>query len=885
MEKEQPAFASRFLEWFCPPQLLEGIEGDLLEQFEIDKDRSGLAIARRRFVWNVLKFFRPEIILRNKFSQAINNIMIANYVKVAGRNIARKKLYSFINAFGLSIAIAFCVLIYLFIADEKSFDRFHADGERIFMITESNFNNDKFEKGDKDPYSHSAYLPPKLAEVTQEEVKEVEAVTRFCGGEGTMKYKDKVLKQQVQYVDSGFFKVFSFEIVNGSVNGIFKNESDAVLTEEVAKKYFGADDPIGKEFSLDDNGQAQYRVAAIIETPPSNSSITYSVLLPVTKRPYFNTDPDSWGMFSYPTFVKVKPNASVAVFRTNFEAVVDKYLGPKFKKRSERRKLPEGHKIGQVNLVNFFDVHLNTKVTWEKVSDEKYSYILASLSALILVIAAINYVSLALTTSTTRRVEVGVRKVVGAQKSQLVWQFGLEAILLALLSMLLGIGLVVLFLPFFNSFTGKDISFTVQNVFQLTGIALAISLFIGMVAGSYPAFFLSSFKPVSVLKGRFTSKLQAGFTKPLVVLQFALSAFLIISALIMYRQMEYIATKDLGFEKDHVIVIKTNAGWSDASDRAVENFRNRMKTDTDIKAVAGTSASFNHGWSQYGYEINDEKKSSYVYRVDPHYIPLLGIEMKEGRNFDERIATDSSAIIVNEALVKDMGWTDPLNEYLNWRSDTIGKGSKVIGVVKDYHFLSLETEIEPLLLSMDKKNVGYLIDMMVAIDRKNVPQTLDKIRKTWTEMFPDRPFEYSFLDQDIERQYEAYDRWMNIAALSTVLAILIACLGLFGLAGINAVNKTKEIGIRKVMGAGLTNIFVMLNKQYFWMAMLSFAIAMPFSYYVMKEWINGFEFRIDIGWGLFAVSMISGLLLALLTVSYHGFKAATINPAETLKYE
>jgi len=379
--------------------------------------------------------------------------------------------------------------------------------------------------------------------------------------------------------------------------------------------------------------------------------------------------------------------------------------------------------------------------------------------------------------------------------------------------------------------------------------------------------------------------MRAGFTKPLVVLQFFLSASLIICSVVMFRQMKYITTKDLGYNKEQLITMETQSGWSEESDKAVDRLRNHLHGNKAVVGLAGTSASFNQGWSIYGYKIKDEIKHAYVYRVDSEYIPLLDLELTLGRNFDENIISDSTALIVNEALVKDMGWTDPLNEYLNWREDSVGPGWKVIGVLKNYHFSSLEQQIEPLLLSINKKQTGYLSSVMIKVSPDDMPGNIETVKKAWTELFPDKPFEYTFVDADVARQYDSYRRWMQITRLSTAFAIVIACLGLFGLSGINALNRTKEIGIRKVMGAGLGNIFILLNRQYVWLSLIAFALAAPVSWYVMNQWLASFQFSITIGWELFAMSLLLGLAVALITVTYHGVKAAHINPAETLKYE
>jgi putative ABC transport system permease protein len=407
-----------------------------------------------------------------------------------------------------------------------------------------------------------------------------------------------------------------------------------------------------------------------------------------------------------------------------------------------------------------------------------------------------------------------------------------------------------------------------------------------MIAGSYPSLFLSNFRPALVLKGVFTSKVQAGFTKPLVVLQFALSAFLIMSSLIMYRQMKFVTTKDLGYNKEQLLVIPTQAGYNSQSDKAVERFRSRLQQESFVVSVGGTGLSFARGYSRYGYKIKGEQKYSYVYTVDPSYLSTLGATLVMGRNFDPKIASDTTAIIVNEALVKDMEWTDPLNEHLNYQEDTVHLGAKVIGVVKDYHFLSLEKKIEPMFMSMNKRDAGYLTTMLVKITPGDVPEKVKNLHAIWKELAPDKPFDYSFLDEDVAKQYKSYEQWMSIMGLSTGFAILISCLGLFGLSGINAVNRTKEMGIRKVMGADVKNIFYLLNKQFVLLAFIAFALAAPVSYYVMNEWwLTDFQFKISVGWELFAASMLAGLLVALITVSYHAIKTASVNPADTLKYE
>lgn len=888
MKATSPTWVLRLLQKVCPPHLYEGIEGDLLEQFEFDLAEVGETKARRRFTWNTLRFLRPGILLRNRFTNnLINTMMVGNYFKVAARNIQKRKFYSFINAFGLSIGLAFCMLIALYIQDERKFDQFHANKNQIYRMEAKSY--DTWQQKQGDPYNKWAWLQAGLGPVLKDELPEVERATRFSDGtRAIFRYGEKVFTERLTYVDKDFFTMFSFQLLKGNADKIFTDKAEIVLTPAIAQKYFGEEDPIGKTIELDNNGVKSFTVTGVIEPAPAQSSLSYDMLLPQENRNNYQHQMENWGSYGTPTFVQLRADADLVVFKSNLEKIVEKYVGAVLEqaRKVSSIPIPADVKMLEYEFTPLPDIHLKKEISWEKVSDPQYSIILGGIALLIMLIACINYISLSLTTSASRRVEVGVRKVVGAQRNQLVYQFSFESLILAVISLVIGFALVILFLPSFNAFTNKSIELTLLNGVQLFSVGLALTLVTGLLAGSYPSLFLSRFKPAAVLKGGFTSRLQAGFTKPLVVLQFALSAFLIICSVMMYRQMQFITTKDLGYNKDQVLVIPTQAGWTEASDRVVEQFRTRAQQEPMIVSVTGTSSSFNQGYSRYGFKIKEEMKSAYVYAADPYYIPTLGITLLEGRNFDANIPADSNAVIVNESLVRDMKWTDPLNEYYNWREDSAGMGARVIGVVKDYHYLSLEQNFEPMFLSMDKRNVGHLTTLMVKVMAADVTAGLDRVKAIWKELFPDKPFDYTFLDEDVARQYSSYQRWMSIMGLATGFAILISCLGLFGLAGINAVNRTKEIGIRKVMGADMRTIFYLLNKQFVILAVIAFVLAAPLSWWFITKWyMKDFTFKVPVSWDLFALSMGVGLLLALATVSYHAIKVARVNPADTLKYE
>ena len=812
--------------------------------------------------------------------------MIRNYLSVALRNILRHKLYSFINAFGLSVGIAFCVLIFLYIQDERSFDKFHENKDRIFRMEVKTFNT-RQPNPDK-PFNTHAWMQIGLQPALKEEFPEVEYATRFNpDNEYMFRFGDKVFTEKITFTDGDFFKMFSFRLLSGNADKLFKSPQEVVLTPAIATKYFGEEDPLGKTIIIDIMGEKSFEVTGIIESPPANSSLDFSILIPTQNRWGYERHVTEWSNYNSPTFVQLASNANLKVFDRNLSKLLEKNLGTQLEKW---RKESSIHVPDDVRLVDFVytalpDMHLKTEIGWTRVSDPQYSIILGGLATLILIIACINYVSLALTSSVSRRTEVGVRKVVGAQKSQLVYQFGLESVILATISMIVACALVLLFLPTFNEFTGKQITLTVGHALSLFMVTIGITLVVGLIAGSYPALFLSAFRPAAVLKGRFTSKLQAGFTRPLVVLQFAMSSFLIISSVVMYRQMNYVTTKDLGFDQAQVIAVRTQTGWTPEADKTVERFRARLQNDPSVVSIAGTSISFNRGHSRYGYKIDGELHSAFVYGVDPWYIPMLNLKLTMGRNFSPNIPSDTNAVIVNEALVRDMKWTDPLNQYLNFKEDTVGLGAKVIGVLKDYHYQSLTEPIHPLFLSMDTRSAGHLEKMLIKLEAGDIPGRINSLQKVWNELSPGKPFDYSFVDEDVAKQYESHTRWMKITSLAAAFAIFISCLGLFGIAGINAVNRTKEVGIRKVLGAELSSIFILLNRQYLWLSLIAFALAAPASWYAMSEWLAGFSFSIALGWELFAISMLGGLIVALTTVSYHAIRVSAINPAETLKCE
>lgn len=875
-EKEPPKLVFRFLAWFCPPVLYEGIEGDLLESYQTDVGNLGKSRANIQLIFNVLKFFRPGIILRNRFRiELMNTAMVGNYFKVAARSMAKRKLYSFINAFGLSIAIAFCTLIYLFIQDERSFDQFHKNKAKICLMYGVNYTGNVERKNDEPLFQKTYHMQMGLAAAMKADLAQVEFATHFCKTQKTLSYKESIFKEDITYVDADFFKMFSFTLVNGNRAKLFEKDDEIVVTMDAAKKYFGRVDVLNELLMVE---AKSYTVTGVIENPPANSSVQFSVLLPIQSwKTYNDSRFTTWFYQSYPTFVQLHEHADETALRAGIQKIKEKHMGVALRDMQASSNVPDNLPFYDINYVKLTDVHMQKELNFNRASDPQYAFILSGIAILILAIACINYILLSLTTSIKRRTEVGVRKAIGALRRQLIYQFSMESVILSVLSSVLGAGLVWLFLPAFNRFTGKAIEWQNVNLIPVLMIILGCSIMIGLLAGAYPSLHLSGFKPMQVLRGP-AVRLSANFSKPLLVVQLVLSSFLIICSVIMYRQMEFVTTKDLGYNQYQLLVIPTQAKRNENHD-FIERFRQRCSSNPDVVAIA--AADYDFGGTNFfrvGYDAEDKRSMEvYVLSVDPYFLETIQIEVIKGRNFTVADGMDTvHSIIVNEAFVHNARMDNPIGCYVP------GLSSRIIGVVKDFHFASLEREIDPMFLAIENEGLN---NMLVRISGNNIGKTVSQLRRVFNEVASDKPFEYSFVDERVAQQYASYNRWTNAMGLSTLFAILISCLGLFGLSGINAVNRTKEIGIRKVMGAKLSNIFILLNKQYVFYAFIAFTLAIPLSWYAMNQWLESFKFAIGMGWEIFAFSILAGLAIALLTVSYHAIKAALINPADTLKHE
>ncbi len=810
------------------------------------------------------------------------------FFKSAIRNYRKYRLYTIINITGLSIAIALGILIYLYIQDELSYDGFHSNKSRIFRIDAKNYvyGNDAVDFPlEKDHSFRFVWLPSALAPTLSEEIPDIAEISRYSDDEAIVSAGDKAFNEKIVFVDPGFLKMFDFKMIEGDRNSVLNDLHDIVITPSIAKKYFGDEDPVGKALHLTiwDN-KNDFVVTGIIQDSPGNSSFKFNILIRQELRAWYKEEYDNWNSFNVPVFIELAANTSREQFDKRLEVFKDKYFGKTIADERAKQKLPDSAKVFELVLQPLTKIHLDNKVGWFESSDITYSWILGGIGFLIFIIACLNYISLSVSSAGGRTTEIGIRKVLGARKSSLAGNFWGESQLLAFISLVVGIVLAFILVDPFGRYAGKSLTMLPAFNFWFC-LFLVITVFLtGVLAGGYPALFLSHFQPLEVLRLNRSGKYNLSFTRGLVILQYALSGILITSSLIMFRQMRFVTTHELGFNKEQVIVLPTYTGWTDEGERMINDLKNELKKFPEVKYVSGTNTSFNRGgWSRHGFEVNGKQHAAYLYRVDPDYIKTLGITIIDGRDFRSQNTFDANhAILVNEALVKDLGWDNPLGRHLIWDRDSVA--DEVVGVVKDYHFLGFTEKIQPEIIALSPA-VAKITTALIKISPENMPGTLDKIEKEWKSLYPGKPFDYSFLDQDVDAQYSGYRRWMMIMSWATGLAIFIACLGLFGLAGISASNRTREISIRKVFGADISRLFILMNKEVILLAMISFIIAAPVSWYFMNKWLDTFAYRIGIPWLAFAAAAVSGILVAVLTVSYHSIKTALINPAKILKYE
>ena len=796
--------------------------------------------------------------------------MFKNYLKIAIRNLWRQKGFSFINIGGLAIGLTAFFLILLYVSFERSYDNFHTKGDNIYrVVTNLKTPTDLFESD-----RPSIAIPPRL----EQDFEEVEKAVRVMGVSLNVRKNDIKFKEaNAIAVDSAFFNVFDFKLSQGDKSSALVAPFSMVLTEATARKYFGEGPVIGQILKVknEDIDDRNFTVTGIMESMPANSHIQADILISMTTysqgvMPNFD---NLWGLYDPWAYVLLNPAASPQALVAKFPDFIESNIGEDLRK-------------DKMSLSLFLEplktVYLGSTRGGKISGDSNLIYIFSIVALFILLIACINFINLTTARSVERAKEVGVRKVIGAGKRQLAFQFIGESVLLCIIAFVFAVVLTILALPYFSILAGKTVVGSTAELSGYFGVLFLIAIIVGLLAGAYPAIVLSSFKPVSVLKGRFsTGKTGFSLRSVLVVAQFSIAIVLMVGTVVIYNQMNFMQSQDLGFTKEHLVVIEADVSPKlDLLKDDLKRLPGVVSTGLSSSVPGNTN---NSAYSVIENNLGEEQVANLdAYFVDYDFVSEFGLKVVAGRDFNRDISSDSTeAMIVNEQTVKLLGYSDP-SDVLGATFSQWGKEGRIIGVVKDFHFRSLQENIKPMTLAFGTSKADILT---VKIRPDDMQTTLAAIEQRWEALLPDATFDYYFLDESFNRQYRAQERFGTLFLTFAVLAILISCLGLLGLAAYSTLQRKREIGIRKVIGSSVFGIVNLISKEFLKLIAVAFLIAAPIAWFVMSTWLNDFAYHISIEWWVFAMAGMATVVVAMLTVSFHAIKAAVANPVKSLRTE
>ena len=815
--------------------------------------------------------------------------MVKNYLKVGLRNIWNAKLHAFITIVGLAVGVAACLLIILFVKDEWTFDRFHTKADRIYRAW-------TFENYGEDEQFFNTVTPYPLGPALKENFSEVAAFTRFVNANQVVKVGVDAFNEQVAVASPTFFQIFDFTVVQGKPTNALTDKNAIILSESMVQKYFGLNDPIGETVIMDfGNGERIFVVKAVIEDIPTNSSIQFDLMISdlnnyelVSERAM-----QSWYNVSAETYAVLNPGADVEQLREKLPSMMKQVLGEDY---------VEGEYI--IGLQSLLDIHLNPDmpVGIAPVSDPQYAYVLSAIALLILLLGSVNFIALSVSRSIGRSREIGIRKVVGARKNQLVIQFLCESVITAFFATILGLVMAYFNMSLFNELSGKELILKMDTFMVLTSLSLL--LVIGVFSGSYPAFLLSNLRPISILKGRMGGKnSKQGLRRVLIGVQFMMTIFLISTTLFMRDQLHFLQNKNLGFDKEQLAVVQINAPQGEGLfDQISKGFSkgqlllNELSGHPGIVSVGLANHMFGSGgWTNVGFtDAKDKYRTFDMLVVDDNYMGTVKMEMAEGRSFLKNNEGDKRrSLVVNEAFVEYMGWEEAVGKRLP--SDQF-EDHEVVGVVKNFNYNSLHAAVDPLVIVMDPliiargiENIGIgsnpFPKLFVRLEPGQIQVGLDLIKQVWDKITAAEEFEYTFVDQTLATQYIQELNLSKIVGLASILAAIIGCMGLFALAAINMEGRTKEVSIRKVLGASMKALLIMLSKEYVLLILISLIVSIPLTLYATSKWLEAFAYRISLGVDAFLITGGLTLLIALMTIAYSTIATAQKQPADTLKYE
>jgi putative ABC transport system permease protein len=783
--------------------------------------------------------------------------MFMHYLKVAYKSFVRQRGYSLINIVGLAIGMACCILILLWVQDEVNFDRFYDHADSIYRVISSDIWN-----GARGKF---VLTPAPVGPALKEDFANIERFTRFVNIPNILFETDnkKIVEDYITTADMDFFQMFSFPFLYGDSKTALMDKYSVVLTKDVAEKYFGHVNPIGKTMMI--GGRLILTVTGVVEDVPQNSSFRFHMVVPFELLEDFGIDVKTWHQCSYHTFVEL---------RDGTQPISDDALTALYRKNVDDAGNIEYH------LQHLSDIHLYSHYIGElnSTGDIKYIYLFSLIALVILLVACINFMNLSIARSVKRAREIGMRKVVGAFRWDIIKQFLSESIVMAVIALILAMVIVELVLPDFNDLSQKNISLNYSNYRSLLLGLFGITMFTGILAGSYPAIFLSSFKPIKILKGSgfYPARRRLSVRKVLIVSQFTVSIALIICTLVIHQQIDFMRNKKLGFDQEHLLCIKLKG----ESQKNYQLLRTELLQYPGVVNVTAASDQLLHGNSATFWKKDDKEIKLCFLSVDYDFIETLGLQLAEGRSFSREFSSDSCSYILNQAATKAMGFDTPVGQ----RIAVIEKMEEgpVIGVVRDFHFQTLNAKIEPLVLFVYNDIFKLLY---VKIRPENTPATLAHMEKTWKKFESHYPFNYEFVDEGFDSLYRSEMRISAIFSYATILAIAISCMGLLGLAAFLSEQRTKEIGVRKVLGASIINVISHLSHEFLWMVLIANIFAWPLAYFATNKWLQDFAYHINIGWSVFVLAAVLALLIAIVTVCFQSIKAALANPVDSLRYE
>ncbi|GAB3340631.1 ABC transporter permease [Larkinella ripae] len=896
-----PAWADRLMRWFCPPYLREELLGDLHEQFADQVAALGLSQARRIYVLEVLKFCRPYFLKRRAGDLArpisqtapfqtptayshvsfLHPAMLRNYLKIAFRTLWKSKGYAAINVLGL--AVAFCICAFLFLTSylQLTYDSFHADGDRIYQTY--TFANDP------EKTVRNGGMPLPFAPVLKTDYPETEAAARVLAGRKSLvevngNYFDKL----VLHTDPDFLRIFSFPMTQGNREVALRNLSDIVISEDMAQTVFGTADPIGKAILVGSVGsQKQYIVSGILQDAPHNSTIQYDALIRIENAPNYASEKDNWTANSHKVFVKLSPKVDQATFENRLKPLVQKYYPGHLEELKKRNAQPDSRgDILAIRLQQLAHVHFDREISGG--APIALVYTIVGIAFFILLIACINFINLSIARSFTRAREVGVRKSLGALKSQLFAQIWGETTLICLAGFLLGLLLAYLLLPQFNA--TFDARLRLEQMAQPGFVTLILGVFavVTLAAGGYPAWQMTKFNTVEVLKGKVSLKRPGLLRNSLIVTQFVLSCLLACCTIIAVQQVDHLRTRPLGFEKEQVISIPV--GNQVNGRQVLGRMRNLLATDPAVLAITGTSVNIGRGLdrvssrSTFGFSYKGNPVSTDWLLIDYDYLKTLNIKPIAGRDFDRTYSTDSvNRVIVTESMAKLIGEKNPVGVLLGDDTDSTGNKSQIIGVIPDFQLYSLASQANPITMHISNSETIHYIFVRVA--PQSLAGAMDKLKTVWQQVAPQAEFTGSYLDDNVDAWYQEEEKMAQICSLASGVAILLSCMGLFAVAMMVIEQRTKEIGIRKVMGASIASIIVVLSRDFVKLVLIALLIAGPLSWFLMNTWLSNYRERIAISLWVFAGVGLAAILIALATVSFQTIKAALVNPVKSLRSE